>query len=291
MSNQAPVREPTVKIPSLPKPKNWPASLPYLPRPLYESSISQEILSQLHKAPASSSPDASSVIPATKLPAMPNSAVEIIAVTKSTHPAYGQHGLFAAQDLSPGEMICLYTGLVYTSPPADISGAGNKSEQTNPHADSDYDLSLCRELGISIDAEQMGNEARFVNDFRGVPVAAGLGKGGEKAGPNVEFRDVWIKRARWKRQDDASAREQPVLQEQDAGLRSTGSMTELQHSEERVLPSDAREWLGQVERCMALFVLSAGKKPGTRRSRGIRKGEELLVSYGKGFWNERSLDS
>lgn len=37
--------------------------------------------------------------------------------------------------------------------------------------DSDYDLSLCRlpdGISVGIDANIMGNEARFVNDYRGI---------------------------------------------------------------------------------------------------------------------------
>lgn len=93
--------------------------------------------------------------------------------------------------------------------------------------DSDYDLSLDRELGVGVDASKMGNEARFINDYRGV-----------STGPNAEFRLVFI----------------------DVGK-------------------------GQVEKRMGVFVLSAGKSG--KRAKGIEKGKEILVSYGKGFWAER----
>ena len=43
---------------------------------------------------------------------------------------------------------------------------------------SDYDLSLDRELQIGVDATSMGNEARFINDYRGI-----------RDGANAEFRD------------------------------------------------------------------------------------------------------
>jgi hypothetical protein len=77
----------------------------------------------------------------------------------------------------------------------------------------------------------MGNEARFVNDYRGVP-----GREGKKA--NAEFRVVW----------------------------------------------DARTG----EKCMAVFVLPAGKKAvGRARVVAIARGEEVLVSYGRGFWQGR----
>ena len=108
---------------------------------------------------------------------------------------------------------------------------------TDPHAESDYDLSLDRESGLAIDAAEMGNEARFINDYRGVP-AAGVGEErGERRrkGPNAEFRVYWDERGG-----------------------------------------------GAGERGMGVWVVGGG--------RGIRKGEEILVSYGKGFWGEREAE-
>jgi hypothetical protein len=79
----------------------------------------------------------------------------------------------------------------------------------------------------------MGNETRFINDYRGVSAA----------GPNAEFRDVLV----------------------DFGN-------------------------GMLERRIGVFVLSGGKLKGGKRAKGIAKGGEILVSYGKGFWNERKRD-
>jgi len=94
----------------------------------------------------------------------------------------------------------------------------------DPHKDSDYDLSLDRELKVGIDADKMGNEARFINDYRGV---------GERA--NAEFKEVWDQRGK--------------------------------------------------ERGIGVFVL-AERKDGKGKG-GIKRGEEVLVSYGKGFWGAR----
>ena len=41
------------------------------------------------------------------------------------------------------------------------------------------------------------------------------------------------------------------------------------------------------ERRVGIFVLSAGKA--AKRKNGIREGEEVLVSYGKGFWEARKV--
>ena len=106
---------------------------------------------------------------------------------------------------------------------------------------SDYDLTLDAELGIAVDAARTGNEARFINDYRGV----------SDTGPNAEFRDVLV---------------------------------DIGHS--------------RLERRIGVFVLSAGKakakggkkraKGGKKRAKGVLKGEEIVVSYGKGFWRERT---
>lgn len=37
-----------------------------------------------------------------------------------------------------------------------------------------------------------------------------------------------------------------------------------------------------------VFVVGAGNKG--KRGKGIRKGEEVLVSYGKGFWEDRRVE-
>lgn len=94
------------------------------------------------------------------------------------------------------------------------------------YSKSDYDLWLDRDADVAVDASRMGNEARFVNDYRGVP-------GKERA--NAEFRVAWDER--------------------------------------------------RAERVMGVFVMGVGKKG--KGKGGIAKGEEVLVSYGRGFWGER----
>lgn len=144
----------------------------------------------------------------------PYSNVKITPIAGTTHPANGQYGLFATQNIPPGSFILSYLGYVHNGTDTDES--------------SDYDLSLDRELGIGVDASKMGNEARFINDYRGV-----------SSGPNAEFRDAYI----------------------DLGR-------------------------GKVEKRVGVYALRAGKSG--KHSRGITKGQEILVSYGKGFWSERA---
>ncbi|CAI4215450.1 unnamed protein product [Parascedosporium putredinis] len=176
----------------------------------------------------------------TEASSTPYSNIRITPISDPSHPANGQSGLFANKALKPGTFILLYLGNVH--PETDVEAK-----------ESDYDLWLDRDAGIAVDASRSGNEARFVNDYRGV-----------KDRPNAEFREVW------------SARHQ--------------------------------------ERCMAVFVLPerknsrATKKPAAGKASsagaagkasassgagaaGILKGEEILVSYGKGFWGARIPDS
>lgn len=99
----------------------------------------------------------------------PPPRVQIRKISDPRHPANGQAGLFNASGkaLPRGTWIRDYVGWVHTEAEADPK--------------SDYDLSLDRrvvrdERGevlrvdvIGIDATKMGGEARFVNDYRGVP--------------------------------------------------------------------------------------------------------------------------
>jgi SET domain-containing protein len=160
----------------------------------------------------------------------------------SGHPAAGQAGLFATRDLKPGTFILLYLGEIHGPVSTSTSQLPNTPD---PHATSDYDLSLDRHAGLGIDAARKGNEARFINDYRGVPGR----EPHEMAVPNAEFREVW----------------------------------------------DAE----RGERGMGVWVLGEGKGKGKgkgkgnaaaaarTRARGIRKGDEILVSYGRGFWHAR----
>ncbi|ATY66679.1 SET domain [Cordyceps militaris] len=188
------------------RPKNWPSTLPYLTSPLHGKDLTPAHLAALRTRPDAASSD-TPIIAASATPT-PSPRVRIQRIAAPSHPARGQHGLFAAQALPPGTFILAYLGRVHSS-------AG-----TAPS--SDYDLWLDRDADAAVDAAAAGNEARFVNDYRGV--------GPPRA--NAEFRPAFCER-----------------------------------------------W-GEV--CVGVWVLGGG-----RGAEGIRKGEEILVSYGKGFWEER----
>ncbi|RDA82724.1 hypothetical protein CP532_4520 [Ophiocordyceps camponoti-leonardi (nom. inval.)] len=184
------------------RPKNWPDGLPYLHSPLFSKCLSTSQIEVLRTKPASLL-----LIPASET-VTPSPRVRIQQIRDAQHPANGQLGLFAAQNLKPGTFILAYLGRVH-------AGASSSSL-----ADSDYDLWLDKEADLAVDAAVEGNEGRFVNDYRGI-----------KEKPNVEFAPIWCER-----------------------------------------------W-GQV--CVGIWV-TRGKS-----SKGIRRGDEILVNYGKGFWQER----
>ncbi|KAI1088137.1 hypothetical protein F5B19DRAFT_27403 [Rostrohypoxylon terebratum] len=192
-------------------PKNWPAAIPYLLQPSFAPHVTK-FQQQLIKARPI---DAITEIPR-DFPRGPSTLARIVPITDPSHPANGQSGLFAARQLPPGSLILPYYGVLHSSLPPFCMA----------HEKSDYDLWLDRDAALAIDADKAGNEARFVNDYRGIA-----------ARPNSEFRECWD--------------------------------------------------LRRGEKCMAVFVLPAGKNAGKKAAAGIGKGEEILVSYGKGFWSKR----
>ncbi|KAJ8116632.1 hypothetical protein ONZ43_g4398 [Nemania bipapillata] len=150
-------------------PKNWPSSVPYLSQPSFAPHLTKIQRESLRARP----PDIVATIPS-NFARGPCSLVKIIPIRDVSHPANGQAGLFAARHLEPGTLILPYYGLVHSSlPPHSLV-----------HDKSDYDLWLNRESGVAVDAEKAGNEARFVNDYRGVHER-----------PNAEFKQCWDMRS------------------------------------------------------------------------------------------------
>ncbi|EMC95669.1 hypothetical protein BAUCODRAFT_34434 [Baudoinia panamericana UAMH 10762] len=205
-----------------PLPKDWPEDVTYLTDHTYSAAVTADQRTALSRT---GSDDAtwSQIAASNEALILPNPLVEIRVITDETHPACGQRGLFAAQHLAPDRLICMYLGHVHN----------NSLSDTDPH--SDYDLSLDREIGLSVDAVRSGNESRCANDYRGIAER-----------PNAEFRDCYIQVVCAKRKD-------------------------------------GMKW----ERRVGIFVLSAGKAG--KRKGGIKDGEEVLVSYGKGFWEGRKM--
>ncbi|SCV73466.1 BQ2448_7392 [Microbotryum intermedium] len=165
--------------------------------------------------------------PSNQPPSRFPTTVHIRPITDAAHPARGQFGLFANAKIPPRTWIRDYLGVVH--PEQDVDPT------------SDYDLCLARipivkesskEDGsvllryetIGIDATKAGNEARFINDYRGV-----LDR------PNAAFES-----REWRSADGTSVQ----------GMRMS-------------------VWSGR---------------------RGVEKGSEICISYGKGFWDGRKSE-
>ncbi|TLD28377.1 hypothetical protein PspLS_03316 [Pyricularia sp. CBS 133598] len=265
-----PEPEPEPGLESRPKTRQGPPVLRRVKAsaPLRSPALTPTQLTAIRTPPCTTaSTTQHSTIP-TSFPRGPNPAVEIRPITDPHHPANGQAGLFATRCLEPGSLILPYLGEIH--PGADTTDDGD--EEIYDYSKSDYDLWLSRDADVAVDAARCGNEARFVNDYRGVP-------GASRA--NAEFREVWDPRWRYRAPAAAAA----------AGGGGAGGPP--------VMAAQAGEW------GMALFVLPVGKKTlakqqqqqqqqggsGRRSAGGIEKGEEILVSYGKGFWEKRREES
>ncbi|KAJ3783793.1 hypothetical protein GGU10DRAFT_359827 [Lentinula aff. detonsa] len=127
------------------EPSHWPKNLRYIQFYTYHSSVSLETKNFLGRGPKFT--DRRS----------PSRFVAIRHITDPLHPAYNQYGLFASKKIPAKTHILDYFGEIHA----------------DERLTSDYDLSLVRlQSGesIGIDASTTGNEARFINDYRGVKV-------------------------------------------------------------------------------------------------------------------------
>lgn len=353
-------------------PQNWPVTISYLQRPIISPYLTESQRRWLRQKPLSTyiysdlTPDVTgggeAAVPVIKLPVVDVAErTEIRAIQDTAHPACGQHGQFAVRDLSPGAFVLPYLGYVHSSTtsehdeferqkverensnalerPNDGDAGSNTAQQIGSWDRSDYDLNLHRddEIELAIDAALMGNEARFCNDYRGVPAFVdsttdtqkdswnrrakraaktqasdtGLssaiaysqtwqGHDSMTAIPNAEFRDVWFE---WttdgseeaRINGDVAARNCDGFYEVDVAMKhlyvddTSGAYYEKDLTEIKSNPelctsrSDRRRRKNKMGmRGVAIFVLPAGKSG--KRKNGIRAGQEVLVSYGKGFW-------
>ncbi|KAJ3129756.1 hypothetical protein HK098_000125 [Nowakowskiella sp. JEL0407] len=178
--------------------------------------------------------------------------VEIRKITDPNHPAYLQHGLFATRDLNPGELILEYRGIIYGD---DWS------------TESDYILSFYkgfynRPKSEKIDFKEGVQENDLAEDA--VKNLIDISIDAEKAGNEGRFINDY------------------------RGTRILKPNVEF----ELFLDGDDKVKMG-------VFVI--GRKSTTKKMKqsnfknnrteqktGIKMGEELLVTYGKGFWLGRS---
>lgn len=131
------------------QPPQWPPAIQFITSPRYHSSVSASTRALLTQGVHPKPPG--------------RALVRIRLITDPGHPACGQYGLFTLKKIPLRSHIVDYIGEVHCE----------------ERADSDYDLSLYRTqdgINVGIDASKMGNESRFINDYRGI-----------RDKPNAEF--------------------------------------------------------------------------------------------------------
>jgi len=95
-------------------------------------------------------------------------------ISKSGHPCDGQLGLIATRDFENGEYLGEYTGRVLVNA---VFPEGVFSIYL-----MDFSTGYDEDLGtVWIDAQEEGNEMRFINDYRNI-----------EAQPNVQFKKMWL---------------------------------------------------------------------------------------------------
>lgn len=141
-------------------PDGWPEDVTFLADYVWSDDVSAPLV-KLYGGKQSQT-DALERAPR-EAPPTPCDAVFVAAITDSSHPAHGQHGLFARRCLEQGEHVLDYLGRV--------SEAENRS--------SDYVVDFGEHSELALDGLTMGSEARFINDYRNTG-----------RHPNVEFR-LW----------------------------------------------------------------------------------------------------
>jgi hypothetical protein len=125
----------------------WPTGVAYLSRNAYDARVPKEVV-KLHRS--NRQPPTAEERPGSC------ANVRIGRLKDTRHPAFGQHGLFAARKLASGTHVCDYRGVV--------------TLLEHESATSDYTLAFVEsDVRLTLDALSAGNEGRFINDFRGHP--------------------------------------------------------------------------------------------------------------------------
>ena len=130
---------------------SWPADVVYSNDYLWDADVPAEL--QRRYRPEGTR----------KRAARPGTRTFSAVVTEAHHPARGQFGLFAAHNLACGAWVIDYVGAVALG--------------ENEDKKSDYVCDFGEQSELALDAKSVGNEGRFVNDYRNTGHL-----------PNVEFR-------------------------------------------------------------------------------------------------------
>jgi hypothetical protein len=173
----------------------------------------------------------------------------------------------------PDDTVAAATDDKRNNPP-EHKEEGDQEDDDYDYAKSDYDLWLDRDADLAVDAARMGNEARFINDYRGVPDQPLKQQGTA----DTSDRNKGNKKNRKMKHQGSKGQNGSC----DFDGKGQTAKTKTKPNAEFRVAWDPRTG----EKCMAVFVVRAGKKA-VEQDVGIREGEEILVSYGRGFWAER----
>ncbi|KAL6079973.1 Glucose transport transcription regulator RGT1 [Balamuthia mandrillaris] len=105
--------------------------------------------------------------------------LEIRKLADKQHPCNGQHGCFALLPYREGEVVCIYAGAVVNMDVGEYESYYNVDYSTQSAPE--------RTSRMRVDASWIGNEARFINDYRGVPTSSS-----SVSSPNVKLEKVWL---------------------------------------------------------------------------------------------------
>ncbi|KAJ3027446.1 UNVERIFIED_CONTAM: hypothetical protein HDU68_003811 [Siphonaria sp. JEL0065] len=246
----------TTPPPPSPKPpKGWPSNVKFITNYVIDPSLNLPFLPPVTQSQIARH-KLQSLNP--KPYASPHAHIQLI--TDPKHPACGQNGLFASRDLGYNTHIVDYIGQVISA----------DSEQIKT---SDYVLDFggggegcvvlsddgCKEIRLAVDGEHVGNEGRMVNDFRGVPFV-----------PEYSERKTF------------NSKQKKVSSNPEYAMYANKSKANVEFRSYVNIRGDgegSEEHGGEMR--MGLFVCNA---------EGVKKGKELLISYGKGYWASRGLD-
>jgi hypothetical protein len=244
-------------------PKSWPkdSDAKFTSGLLYSPSMTPALISALHQPPENFvllSDDGAAAqkdgrindgpILLARPPPSPSPLVVIRRIADPAHPACGQHGLFAATALAHGRLIVLYAGRVHAAPPPPPPPAVGGVGQQQQQQQQPR-------------ADGKGDDAHAASDYD-FALDAALGVAVDAAREGSEARFV---------NDFRGVRARPNAAFGDVWVRAGG----------RPGRGAAAAAAGAVERYVGVFAACG-------RGAVIRKGEEIVVSYGKGFWRARA---
>ncbi|PTB69109.1 hypothetical protein BBK36DRAFT_1088650, partial [Trichoderma citrinoviride] len=228
-------------------PKNWPPSLPYFKAPQHGKDLTPAQLQFLRTRPVIATTHSSQF--------QDNDNDDPLPIIPASHPATSTPCplvkiLPISDPAHPAHgQFGLFAATDITPGALIVAYLGRLHGRGATSEESDYDIWLEREADVAVDAARGGNEGRFVNDYRGVPKMV-------KGRPNARFGNAFCERwgevcvCVWAVGGGGGG---------GGGMRDNASAG------------------------------GGGKKKNKKKGGegGIRKGEEILVSYGKGFWEER----